>query len=106
MIYADKISFNQNDKHTLKTIVQIHLITEEPEKWKLEDEVINGWFKKETIYRWLKNKGDSGFKIEVSTKPKTPLLEPVKDGTTLYVRSQKDETKDDNLLLLKAYYEQ
>ena len=50
MIYATGISFNENDVHDLKSIVQIKLESTEDETWTVDDEKIQGWYKKEAIH--------------------------------------------------------
>ncbi|MDZ5784612.1 DUF3892 domain-containing protein [Marinococcus luteus] len=104
MIYATGISFKKEDVEDLKSIVRIQLESDENESWKINDEPINGWYSKETIHRWLKNYGDKGFEIKVKIKP-YPELEPVEDNGVRYVRSVRDDSRKNNLLSLKAYYE-
>ncbi|WP_436947695.1 DUF3892 domain-containing protein [Staphylococcus xylosus] len=104
MIYADKISFNREDEKSLGTIVDIHLVSDKNETWKIENELINGWYKKETVYRWLLNNSKKGFKIAVNITP-YPILEPVENKGVKYVRSNANETEKDNLLELPIFYE-
>lgn len=79
MIYADKISFNQEDEKRLGTIVKIHLSSDKNESWKIKGEFINGWYTKETVYRWLLDLSKDGFKIAVNISP-YPILEPVENN--------------------------
>lgn len=104
MIYAEKISFNKSTEQNLETIVRIKLITKEPNIWTIDEEPINGWYKKETINQWLHHKGADGFEIKVNINP-NPKLIPVERNSTKYVRSNQDDTEKDNLLNLPICYE-
>lgn len=105
MIYATGISFNENDVHDLKSIVQIKLESTEDETWTFDDKKIQGWYKKEAIHIWLKSKGEQGFKIKVKLSPYSEL-EAVESNGVKYVRAVADDTEKNNLLKLKAYTEQ
>lgn len=104
MIYATAISFNKNDDKKLETIVRIKLESDKNETWKIKDKPINGWFKKEIIHGWLKNKADEGFKIVVNIDP-NPELEAVENKSVKYVRSSRNNSVKDNLLNLPSYSE-
>lgn len=105
MIYATAISFKEDDVQNLESIVQIKLEADENETWKISDEKINGWYKKEVIHLWLKSKREEGFKIKVKLAPYSEL-EPVENNDVKYVRAVADNTDRNNLLKLQTYYEQ
>jgi len=104
MIYATGISFKKNAKVDLQSIVRIQLESDSAGDWKLGEESINGWYKKEDIHRWLDNKGKDGFVIKVKIEPYSNL-EPVENNGVKYVRATPDGTKENNLLKLKKYTE-
>lgn len=104
MIYATGISFEKEEIKDLKSIVRIKLESDKSENWKIDNKLINGWYKKETIHRWLVNNRGKGFQINVKLEPYSEL-EPVENNGIKYVRAVADSKDKNNLLNLKTYVE-
>ncbi|MFL2079786.1 hypothetical protein [Marinilactibacillus psychrotolerans] len=102
MIYATAISFEENDMKNLKKIVRVRLKTDGKDSWTIDDKPFDGWYEKEWIHGWLKKLDN--FEIKVDIYP-YPLLEPVEDNGTKYVRSKSNNHLTDNLLELPKYTE-
>lgn len=89
MIKATKIRMNQYSTHSMKL--------EEIKDIKLEGDLNNpGWFSKESIHDYIKNKNDV---VNVNIYP-YPKLIAVTTATDKYVKSTPNKNGFDNLLEL------
>ncbi|MDU5861235.1 MAG: DUF3892 domain-containing protein [Enterococcus faecalis] len=88
-IKATKIKMNDN-VNTLNSVTEIKEIY-------LVGVTEDGFYKKEAIYDFLKNNPKSSITVDIYPYPE---LIPVLNGTQKYVRSEPNDTPNDNLLKL------